>query len=131
MSDPSGSPLALFRLDAIRFRADLQRPSGSFWIGTVLPAVLLALGVVAIGRIGDARLQTTQDGVTLGVLVGAPLAFVTYTVLFRGGDDAFLRRMGVSPLALIRERALRLAGWGAGLLIFALLAYGGLSLIHI
>lgn len=116
--------MALLRLNAIRLRAALQRPSGSFWIGSVLPALLVAAGVAAVGRISDAQLQTTQDGVTLGVLIGAPLAFVTYTILFRGGDDAFLRRMGVSPLALIRERALRLAGCGAALVGFALLLYG-------
>ena len=73
--------MALLRLDVVRMRAALRRPSGTFWIGTVLPALLLAVGVVAIGRIGDAQLQSTQDGVTLGVLIGAPLAFVTYTVL--------------------------------------------------
>jgi hypothetical protein len=74
---------------------------------------------------GSADLQSTQGGVNLGILLGAPIAFVAYGTLFRGGDEPFLRRLGVSAEALFRERALRLLAWGCGLAILAVVAYSG------
>ena len=125
MSSASGQLGVLLRADARRLAALARRPSVALWLGLVLPVVLLAVGVRAAGSFSGAALRTTQDGVTLGVLLSGPIAFVAYTTLFRGGDDSFLRRLGVAPGALYGERALRLLVWGAALGGLAALAYAG------
>jgi hypothetical protein len=59
-------------------------------------------------------------GVTLGLLISGPISFLAYGVLFRAGDDSFLKRLGVDPRALFLERSLRLAA-AALLIVLALL----------
>ena len=114
----------LLSADLTRLAAAVSRPTAGGTVGLLLPALLLAGGVVAAGATGGARLTTTQDGVTLGVLLGAPVAFVAYSVLFRPGDEGFLRRLGIAPRALFAERALRLLCWALAVGLLALLGYG-------
>lgn len=114
----------LLRHDARRFAAAARRPTAGGTIGVLLPAVLLVAGVMAAGATGGARLETTQDGVTLGVLLGSPVAFVAYSVMFRLRDESFLRRLGVEPRVLYLERALRLLAFSLAVAFLALLGYG-------
>lgn len=117
----------LLRLDVRRLLMIARRPTAAVWIGVLLPAALLAAGLRAAGSVGRADLSGTQGGVTLGVLLSGPIAFAAYGTLFRGGDDGFLRRLGVAPAALFWERGLRLLAWGACLVILSVLAYTGAS----
>lgn len=121
--------VVLLRADLRRLVALARRPTASVWVGAILPALVLAVGVWASGAVGGARLDSVQDGVTLGVLVGGPLAFLAYGTLFRGSDDGFLRRLGVRAEALYLERALRLLAWGAGVAVLVGLAFtaGGVA----
>src|SRR5690606_39087192 len=91
---------ALLRADARRLAALLRRPAAAFWVGVCLPAALLVAGTVAIGSVGALELSSTEGGVTFGVLVSGVVAFLAYPVLFRGSDDAFVRRLGIAPGAL-------------------------------
>lgn len=110
-----GATGVLLRADARRLAGIARYPTASFWVGLFLPALLLTIGVAAVGSVAGARISSTQDGVTFGVLVAGPVAFLAYPTLFRGSDDAFLRRLGVPPGALYRERALRLLGWAVAI----------------
>lgn len=101
----------MLRADARRLAALVLRPTAAFWVGVCLPAALLVAGVVAVGSVSSLELSSIEGGVTFGVLISGAVAFLAYPVLFRGSDDAFVRRLGVAPGALFRERALRLLGW--------------------
>ena len=114
----------LLRHGVRRLSASVRRPTAGGTIGVLLPSLLLVVGVVAAGARGGARLESTQDGVTLGVLLGSPVAFVAYSVIFRMRDESFLRRLGVEPRVLYLERALRLLAFAVGVSLLALLGYG-------
>lgn len=114
----------LLRHGVRRLSASVRRPTAGGTIGVLLPSLLLVVGVVAAGARGGARLESTQDGVTLGVLLGSPVAFVAYSVIFRMRDESFLRRLGVEPRVLYIERALRLLAFAVGVALLALLGYG-------
>lgn len=113
----------LLRLDATRARAAVTRPTAGAWIGVGLPVLLLAVGVASAGAVVRPRIDVAGDGVTLGVLLSAPMAFLAYGTLFRGGDDPMLRRLGVAAAALFRERALRLLGLAVGIALLTLVGF--------
>ena len=116
---------ALLRLDASRLRSRVRRPSAGDAITVGLPALLVAGALWGGGVSLVPRLDSRSDGAALGMMLGAPLAFLSYGTLFRAADDPFLRRLGVHPRALYAERAGRLLA--AGLALVAVLAGVSLS----
>lgn len=101
--------LALLRLDVMRMSAAFRRPSA---VQGVMGVVVIATGVVVVwfGRsVVGMSLTTPMDAAGVGMLLGAPLAFLSYGILFRHSDDSFLRRLGVGGHALFFERLGRFA----------------------
>jgi len=109
----------LVRLSWTRVRSLFRRPTLPFAVGTVLPVVVVATALWTLGRVGTPLATGAEGGVTLGLLISGPIAFLAYGVLFRGGDDPFLRRLGVDPWALFLERSIRLAS-ASGAIVAAL-----------
>jgi hypothetical protein len=91
-----------------RLRGALSRPTASFWLGVALPMVVLLSALWGLGRVGALDASGVEGGVTLGLLVAAPISFMAYGLLFRGSDDVFLRSLGIDSTALYWERSLRL-----------------------
>jgi hypothetical protein len=84
-----------------------------------LPALL---GIAALWLGAESVRPDLRDGdgaFALGLLAAAPIAFWAYPILFRPGDDALLRRLGIPARASYGLRAMRLAA--LALLIFTLL----------
>jgi hypothetical protein len=100
----------LLRLDVARVGAAFRRPGLGAWLGGILPATAVA---AALGLAGTRLLPHGDPGSAAllgGFLTSSAVALFGYGVLFRPGDDAFLRRLGFPSIAVYRHRALRLLG---------------------
>jgi hypothetical protein len=126
-SSHGGSGRALLRLDLRRLAARVRRPRAGDTIAAALPLLLLAASLWGAPASAVPRLDSRGDGAALGMLLAAPIAFLSYGVLFRASDDPFLRRLGVDPRSLYAERAARLlcAALGLVLALTALAASAG------
>ncbi len=98
----------LARLDRARLANQLRSPSAAIAAASILPGVVIVSALWGFGRVADLAIEGGYGGVTLGMLVAAPIAFLAYGVLMRGADDLFLRQVGVRADALFLYRALRL-----------------------
>jgi hypothetical protein len=98
----------LATLDARRLWARARYPTVGDVVLLAVPLALLAAGLSAAREALAPQLSTPGEGGALGMLLSAPVAFLTYSVLFRGADTGLLRRLGVPPGALYVERAARL-----------------------
>jgi len=115
----------LLRLEARRAADPFRHPRAGVWIAVALPA---ALGVAALWLGADSVRPDPRGGdgaIGLGLLVSSPIAFWTYPILFRPGDDALLRRIGVPARASYSLRALRLALLSLLVVLLALVPFGG------
>lgn len=98
----------LLRLDAKRLLAAAVRPTPGGAIVLLLPALLAAGALWAARGSIVPETATRRDAAALGMLVAAPIAFLSYGALFRAADDRLLHRVGVHPHARFAERAGRL-----------------------
>lgn len=98
----------LLRLELRRLADAFRHPRPAAWLGIVLPVALAAGALWAAGAAARPDLSTPDGVILLGLLAGAPVSIQAYPLLFRPADDAFLRRLGLSPRALFGLRALRL-----------------------
>jgi hypothetical protein len=115
-------------LDARLAGSAFRRPRGGVWLSVLLPAVVVGGALVAAGRDAMPDAAQPSGGVALGFLAAAPISWLAYGLLFRAGDDAFVRRLGVDPVAMYAERAARVAaaaGLIAAMLLLPYLASGG------
>ncbi|HEX6039731.1 hypothetical protein [Longimicrobium sp.] len=113
----------LLRLEARRLADPFRHPRVGAWIGVGLPA---ALGIAALWLGADSVRPDPQDGdgaIGLGLLISAPIAFWAYPILFRPGDDALLRRLGIPARASYGLRATRLAALALLVVLLALVPY--------
>jgi hypothetical protein len=110
MTDRAQRPLELLvRLDGLRLAALARRPTVGLALAVGIPLLVVLAGLWILGRFAPPSLESAGDGVAVGMLVAAPVAFLAYGVLFGGADDGFLRRAGVPPGVLFLERGFRLA----------------------
>ncbi|HET7275482.1 MAG TPA: hypothetical protein VFI91_10005 [Longimicrobiaceae bacterium] len=98
----------LLRNDILRLRALLRHPTAGSVLGIAFPALLIiallwAIGPAALPDVSDAR-----GAVGFGMLLAAVPALFSYTILFRGSDAPFIRRLGLPGRALYWERSCRL-----------------------
>jgi hypothetical protein len=115
--------LLLLAHDRRRITAVVKRPRPGVWLSILLPLLLVggALGAAGADALPDSR--EVGGAVGLGFLASAPLAFLSYGVLFRPADDPFLRRLGLAPTSLYLERALRLLGIALGVALLLLVPF--------
>lgn len=121
--NPRGELRRLLRLDARRARSTLRHPQAGALLGLLAPLILLggllwSAGPRARPEVGDAG-----GAQLLGFLIAGPLAYASYTVLFRAGDDPFLRRLGIGAEARLGRAALRLFALAAALVLGVLLPF--------
>lgn len=121
----TSSPLRLLlNLEARRLADPFRHPRPGAWIGVGLPALL---GVAALWLGADSvRPDLGGDGdgaIALGLLAAGPIAFWAYPILFRPGDDALLRRLGIPARASYWLRALRLAGLALLIVLLLMIPY--------
>jgi len=118
------SPLRLLlSLEARRLADPFRHPRPGAWVGVGLPALL---GVAALWLGADSVRPELGDGdgaIALGLLVAAPIAFWGYPILFRPGDDALLRRLGIPARASYWLRAIRLAALGVMIVLLLMIPY--------
>jgi hypothetical protein len=120
--DPHARTL-LLRLEARRLADPFRHPRAGTWIGIALPA---ALGLAALWLGADSIRPDPRDGdgaIGLGLLIAAPIAFWAYPILFRPGDDALLRRLGIPARASYGLRAVRLAALSLLVVLLALVPF--------
>lgn len=113
----------LLRLEARRLADPFRHPRVGAWIGVGLPA---ALGLAALWLGAESVRPEPGDGdgaIGLGLLVSGPIAFWAYPILFRPGDDALLRRLGIPARASYGLRATRLAALALLVVLLALVPY--------
>lgn len=113
----------LLGLEARRLADPFRHPRAGAWIGVALPAVL---GVAALWMGADSIRPDPRDAdgaLGLGLLISGPIAFWAYPILFRPGDDALLRRLGIPARASFWLRALRLAALSLLVVLLALVPY--------
>lgn len=124
----------LLRLEARRLADPFRHPRPGAWIGVGLP---VALGLAALWLGADSVRPDPADGdgaIGLGLLVSSPIAFWAYPILFRPGDDALLRRLGIPARASYGLRAIRLAALSllvVGLALVPFAATGTLGILPI
>ncbi|HEX6911092.1 MAG TPA: hypothetical protein VF142_11890 [Longimicrobium sp.] len=113
----------LLRLEARRLADPFRHPRAGTWIGIALPA---ALGLAALWLGAESVRPDPRDGdgaIGLGLLIASPIAFWSYPILFRPGDDALLRRLGIPARASYGLRALRLAALSLLVVLLALVPF--------
>jgi hypothetical protein len=104
------SPLRLLlRLEGRRLSDAFRHPRPAAWLGILLPAALAVGGLWAAGDSVRPDLGDSAGVILLGLIVSTPITLQAYPILFRPSDDAFLRRLGISPRAQFGVRAMRLA----------------------
>lgn len=120
----TSSPLRLLlNLEAKRLADPFRHPRPGAWVGVGLPALL---GIAALWLGAESVRPDAADGdgaITLGLLVAAPVAFWAYPILFRPGDDALLRRLGIPARASYWLRAVRLAALALMILLLMMIPY--------
>jgi len=104
----SGHLPLLLRLEATRLGDAFRHPRAGTWAGVLLPAALVVGGLWLAGESWRPDVGDGNGRFGLGLIAAAPVALQAYTVLFRPGDDGFLRRLGIPARALFAQRALRL-----------------------
>lgn len=132
----SADPIAharslLLRLEARRLADPFRHPRAGAWIGVALPA---ALGLAALWLGAESVRPDPADGdgaIGLGLLVSAPIAFWAYPILFRPGDDALLRRLGIPARASYGLRATRLAALSLLVVLLALVPFAATGTLGI
>ncbi|MDR0786934.1 MAG: hypothetical protein LBG44_03610 [Gemmatimonadota bacterium] len=119
--------LWLARLDRARLGGQLRVPSLTLLVATILPVVIIISALWSFGRIADPA--TLGAGPALGMLVAGPVSFLAYGVLMRGGDDLFLRQLGVHPGSIFLYRAFRLLGLAIAIGVAVLIPFvaGGVA----
>lgn len=118
------SPLELLlRLDLLRMRAAAGRPVPGAIAGIIVPLALTASLLWAIGRAGRPSVGGAEDAVLLAMLIAGPVSYLAYGTLFRGGDAALLRRLGVPARAIYAERAIRHLAQAVGLAMLGLIPF--------
>ncbi len=121
----------LLGLDAQRVAAAFRSPTAGMLLGTIVPALVVATALIALGRVGVFATAGATGGLTLGLLVSGVVSFIAYGTLFGASDDLFLRRIGVSPAVHYRARAVRLLLVAAATVVAVALPYlarGGAAL---
>lgn len=107
----------LLRLDRQRLLNGFGSPTPGIIVATLIPVLVVVTALWGLGRIGGLSIAGAYGGVTLGMLISGPVAFLAYGILFGGRDDVFLRQIGIHPGALFIHRSIRLVA--AGLAIAA------------
>ncbi len=98
----------LLRLDRRRLVNGIRRPTPGILVATLVPILVIVTALWGLGRIGGLSVAGAYGGTTLGMLIAGPVAFLAYGILFGGGDDVFLRQIGIHPAALFVHRSIRL-----------------------
>ncbi|HEU4454718.1 MAG TPA: hypothetical protein VFR81_16740 [Longimicrobium sp.] len=104
----SGHLALLLRLEATRLGDAFRHPRAGTWAGVLLPAALVVGGLWLAGESWRPDVREGNGRFGLGLLAAAPVALQAYTLLFRPGDDGFLRRLGIPARSIFGLRALRL-----------------------
>jgi hypothetical protein len=105
---PSDYLRQLVALDVARLASLLRRPTPVLLLAIAVPMVLFLSALWTLGRVGAPEAAGAAGGLTLGMLVSGPVAFMAYGLLFRSVDDNFLRQLGVPARAIYLERSGRL-----------------------
>ena len=109
----------LWRHDGRRVRAWLLRPQVGALLGVLLPSALLVGALWAAGPRAAPDLVEPAGGAAWGFVLAAPLALLSYGILFRPRDDSFVRRLGTSAASLYAVRASRLFALGLVVVVAA------------
>jgi|GEM_PF-971417 len=113
----------LAELDTRLAGAAIRRPRAGVWLSVLIPAIVVGGALVAAGREAMPDAAQPSGAIALGFLAAAPISWLAYGLLFRAGDDAFVRRLGIQPVAMYVERAARLAGAAGVIAMMLLLPY--------
>ena len=121
----------LLGLELRRLADPVRHPRPGTLIAVLLP---LVLGVAALWIGAESVRPDAADGdgaIGLGLLAASPIAFWAYPILFRPGDDALLRRVGIPPRASYAVRGLRLLALALFVVLLLMVPYAATGTLRL